>query len=61
MSDESDELDEEEYDKLGSEYCSYSTFGTGLGGFLRGLGFPLGITVSADESYDGDQGSLAVP
>ena len=61
MSDESDNSDEEEYGALGSEYGSASTYGTVLGGFLRGLGFPLGVKLSADESCDGVVGSLALP
>ena len=28
---------------------------------LRGVGFPLGVTISDDESCNGDQGSLADP
>ena len=36
-------------------------FGTGLGGLLHGRIFHLGATLSADESYDGDNGSLASP
>ena len=35
-------------------------FGTGLGGLLHCVGFPLGVTLSAFESCDGDRGSLAV-
>ena len=37
------DFDEEEYDKLRSESGSAGTFGTGLGGLLHGLGFPLGV------------------
>ena len=61
FSDESDDSDEEESDKLGSESGSDGTCGTGLGGFTRILGFALGIKLSADESCDGDRGSLAFP
>ena len=59
--DESDYSDEEEYDRLGSESGSAGTFGTGLGGLPRGLGFPLGVTLSADESCGDGRGSLAIP
>ena len=61
MSDESDESDEEEYDKPGSESVSSSTFGTILVGLLHGVGFTLGVTISPDESCDDYQGSLAIP
>ena len=60
-SDESDHSNKEEYDELGSESGLAGTFGNGLGRLLRGLGIPLGVTLSADESYDGDGGSLALP
>ena len=30
-------------------------------GFLRGLGFPLGVTLSSYELCGGDGGSLALP
>ena len=36
-------------------------YGTVLGGFLRGLGFPLGVTLSGYESYDDDKDSFALP
>ena len=52
--DESDEFDEEESDKLGSESRSYGTFGTVLVGLLRGVGFSLDVTISVDDSCDGD-------
>ena len=61
LSVESDDSDEEKSDKIGSEYGSDITYGTGLGGLLRGLVFPLGISLSADESCDGDRGLLALP
>ena len=57
-SDESDESDKEEYDELGSESGSDGKFGTVLGGLLRGVGLPLCVTLSADDSCDGDGGSL---
>ena len=60
-SDESDQSYKEEYDEPGSKFGSSSTFGTGLGVLLHGVGFPLVVTLSADESCDGDGGSLAVP
>ena len=60
MSDESDEYEEGESDELGSESGSDGTFGTGLGVFLRGVWLSLGVTLSDDESCDGDEGSLAV-
>ena len=43
---------------LGLEQVMYVTR---LGGFLHGLGFPLGVTLYYDESCDGDGGSLALP
>ena len=57
-SDESYESNEEEYEALGSEYGSAGAFVTGLGGLLCGVGFPLGVTLSADESCYVDGGSL---
>ena len=36
-------------------------FGTGLGGLLCGLGFPLGVMISYDESCGGNGGSLTFP
>ena len=60
-SDESDESDKGEYDKTGSESGSSDTLGTGLGGLLRVVVFPLGVKISSYESCDGDWGSLAVP
>ena len=61
MYDDSDESDEEESEKFGSESRSDGTFITGLGGMLSGLGLPLSVTISADESCDGDGGSFAIP
>ena len=61
MSNESDDSDQEESEKLGSESGSARTYGTRLGGFLRGLGFPLGVMVSTDESRNGDGGLLKFP
>ena len=61
MSDESDDSDEDEFDKLGSEYGSNGTYSTGLGGLLCSLGFLLGVNLSDDGSYDSDGGSLALP
>ena len=52
------EYDKEEYDELGSESGSDGKFGTVLGGLLRGVGLPLCVTLSADDSCDGDGGSL---
>ena len=57
-SDDSDESDEEESDKFGSESESAGPFGTELGGLLRDVGLPSGVTISADDSRDGDRGSL---
>ena len=57
----SDESDEEESEKLGSESGLSGTFGTRFGGLSRGSVLPLGVTLSADDSFDGDGGSLAVP
>ena len=57
-SDESDGYDKGEYDKLGSGSGSASTFSAGFCGLLRGVGFTLGVTISADESCDGDGGPM---
>ena len=59
-SDELYDSDKEEPDKLGSELGSDGTCGTWLGGLMRGLGLPLGVTLSADESCGGDGGLLAL-
>ena len=48
--DESDEFDKEESDKPGSGSGLAGTFGTRMGGLLRGVGLPLGLTLSDDES-----------
>ena len=61
LCDESDKSGEEEYDGIGSESGSASTFSTGLGGLLHGVGLTLGVVIYADDSCDGDGGSLAVP
>ena len=55
------ESEKEESKKLGSESSSAVMFGTGLVGLLHCVVFTLGVTIYADESYDGDGGSLAVP
>ena len=55
---ESDGSNEEESDKLGSESESAGTFSAKFGGLLCGVGFPLGVTISAYESCDGDGGPL---
>ena len=60
-SDDSDESNEEEYDKLESESGSAGTLSTRLGWLLLDLCLPLGVTLSADETCDGNGGSLAVP
>ena len=46
---------------MGSESVSDGTYSTGLGGFLRGLGIPVGVTLSYNESCNNDGGSLALP
>ena len=56
MSYESDEIDGEDSDELGSESASAGTFGAGLGGLLRDVGFPLDVTISDDELCDGYRG-----
>ena len=56
--DKSDEDDTEEYDELGYKYGLDRTFGTGLGGSLHGVGLPLGVMLSDDDSCDGHGGSL---
>ena len=48
-------------DKLGSESGSSGKFINELGGLLHEVVLPLGVRLSADESCDGDQGSLAIP
>ena len=58
MSDDSDESDKVKYDKLGSESGSSGMFCNVLGGSFRGVGLPLGVPLYADESFDGDGGSL---
>ena len=60
-SEESDESDKEESDKPGSESGSDGTFSTGLCGLLRGVVFPIGVTIYNDESCDSEERSLAVP
>ena len=57
-SDESDESDEGECDKLVSEYMSAGTFVTGLGGLFFGEVFTLVVTLSAYESWCGGWGPL---
>ena len=57
-SDESDESDKEEYEKIVSASRSAGTFGTGLCGLLCGIGLPLGVMICADDSCDGDGGSI---
>ena len=61
LPDETDDYDEEEYDKLGSKSEPSGTYGTRLGGLLCGLLFTLGVTLHDDESCDGDRGSLVLP
>ena len=61
MSDESDDSDKEEYEKLGSESGSAGMYSTILGGLLRVLGINSSATLSSDEQCDGDGGSLALP
>ena len=61
LSDESDDSDVEEHDKLGSASGSPGTYCNGLDGFLLDLGIPLSVMISADESCDGDGGSFALP
>ena len=58
MSDELEESDEGESDKPGSESGSAGTFGSVLGGLLHCLGCTLCVTLSDDESCDGDWGLL---
>ena len=47
--------------ELGHESGSYGTPVTGLVWLLCGIGFPFGVTLSAEESYDGDGGSIDLP
>ena len=61
MFDRSDESKEEESYRLNSESGSASTFTTGLGGFLYGLGLTLCVMVSDDDSCNGEGGSIALP
>ena len=60
-SDESEESDKEDSEKPGSESGSAGMFGTVLGRLLHGIGLPLGFKLFADDSFDVDVGSLAVP
>ena len=60
MSDESDNSDKGESDELGSESGSSGTYFTGLGGLFHGLLFTFYVTLSADKSFNGDRGSLAL-
>ena len=56
-SDESDESNEEESEKLGSVSGLIGTCGTGLGGLLHGVEFPVGVTLAGDGwPFDGDGG-----
>ena len=57
-SNESDDSDEEESDKLGSESGSTGMYGTQL---LCGIGINLGVTLYYDESWDSDGGSCTLP
>ena len=57
-SNESDEPDEDRSDELGSESGSAGVFSTKLGGLLSGIGLPLCVAFSDDDSCDGDGGSL---
>ena len=57
-SDESDESDEEESYRLGSESGLDGMLVIKLGVLLHDIGLPLGVTLSTDESCDGDRGSL---
>ena len=47
-SDDSDKCNDEEYDELGSKTGSYVVFSTKFGGLLRGVGFPVEMTISVD-------------
>ena len=58
-SDESNESDKEESNKLGSESGSIGTYGTGLGGLLGGVEFPVGVMLPGNDlPFNGDGGSL---
>ena len=58
LSEKSDEDGRDKSDKLGYTSGPAGTFDTGLSRSLRGAGLPLGVTLSVDESCDGDGGSL---
>ena len=53
-SDDSDESDKEESEKLVFESVLAGTFSTVLGILLRVLVFPFGVTLSSDESFYGN-------
>ena len=48
-SDQSDEPEKEESKELGSESGSFGTCITGLGGFLRGIEFPVDVTLAGND------------
>ena len=54
MSDELDESDGKENDKLISGSGPADKLGTVMGGLLRGVELPLGVMLSADELCYGD-------
>ena len=55
--DEPDESNKEEYEKIGSKSGSAVTFGNRLSGLLLCVELYLCVTISDDESCDGDGGS----
>ena len=53
-SNETDDSDKEESDRLGSRSGSFGTCGTGSGGLLYGIKLPAGVTPAGnDGSFDG--------
>ena len=59
-SDETDDSDEEESEKIGYESGSSDTYSIVLGVLSCWLGFTLGVTLYDDESWGGDRESLAL-
>ena len=60
LSGESDDSDEEESDKIGSESGSSGTYSIWFGLLLCWLGFTLGVTLYDNESCGVDRKSLAL-
>ena len=61
LSNELDNCDSDESENPGYESGSAGAFGTKVGILSLGLGFPLGVTLTDNESCGGYGGSLALP